>query len=100
MKKPNQFYKKLGGKRSKLGVAMATAFHPVRSLRAAFGYDKAANDAAQAYNLGPCLHAYQLVMATIRSWGKTYRGPKLSFLFSLTTPRQTRVVDARQPRPD
>lgn len=101
MKKPNKLYRKLGGRKSAAGNAFAVARHPVRSLRSAFGWDRAANDAAEAYNIGPCKHAYQLVMATLKSWSKTYSGPKLSWMFKmLSTPQPKRPVSGPKPEFD
>jgi hypothetical protein len=100
MKKPNKIYKKLGGKRSAAGSAFAMSCHPVRSLRSAFGFDAAAKNVAEGYNLGPCKHAYQLVMATLKSWGKSYRGPKLSWMFAMKTYQPKKIVDTHRPEFD
>lgn len=101
MKKPNKIYRKLGGRRSAAGSAFAAARHPVRSLRSVFGWDKAAQDVAEGLNIGPTRHAFQMVMSTIKTWSKSYRGPKLSFMFSLLsqTPRRP-VTDTRRPEFD
>ncbi len=101
MKKPHKLYRKLGGKRSAAGLAFAVARHPVRSLRSMFGWDIAARDAADNFNLAPCRHAYQLVMATLNSWGKSYRGPKISWMFRmLSAPPSRKTVDTHRPEFD
>ena len=101
MKKPNKLYRKLGGRKSAAGSAFAVACHPVRSLRSMFGLDIAGKDAAEGYGLGPCKHAFQLVMATLKSWSKAYRGPKLSWMFKmLSTPQPKRPVSGPKPEFD
>jgi len=83
MKKPNKLYRKLGGRRSTAGAAFAIACHPVLSLRKAFGRDVHALDASENFALAACKHGFQMVMATLKSWGKTYRGSKISRMFSM-----------------
>lgn len=101
MKKPNKLYRRLGAKRSAAGAAFAAVRHPVRSLRASFGWDVHAKDIAEGLNLGPCKHAYQLVMETLGSWKKTYRGPQLSWMFKMwSMPRPKRPAPAPKPEMD
>ena len=83
MKKPNKIYRKLGGKRSTAGAAFAAVRHPALSLRKALGRDLHALDVAENIPLAACKHSFQMVMATLKSWGKTYRGSKISRMFSL-----------------
>lgn len=99
MKKPNKIYRKLGGKRSTAGAAFAISCYPLRSLRQAFGWDKAAGDAAENLNIGPCKHGYQLVMATVKGWGKNYRGPKLSWMFRMMSTTQPKRI-SNDPKPE
>ena len=101
MKKPNKIYKKLGGKRSTAGAAFAATCRPSRSLRSMFGFDKAAQDVADDMSRGPCRQAYDMVVTTLKTWSKTYRGPKLSWVFFLlSTPPTKRIPDTRKPELD
>lgn len=99
MRKPNKLYRKLGGKRSAAGVAFAVARHPVRSLRSVFGWDVSAKDIAEGFNVAPSKHAYQMVMATLQSWSRTYRGPKLSWMFKMLSTSQPKKMTAA-PKPE
>ncbi|MFA7276202.1 MAG: hypothetical protein WC043_05310 [Pseudobdellovibrionaceae bacterium] len=88
MRKPNKTYRFLGGSRSRFGRAFRSAQAPIRSLRLSFGRDTVARDAAESLPMDACRRGFQLVMATLRSWGSHYRGPRLSTLFrSLNRPR-------------
>lgn len=98
MKKPNRIYRKLGGKRSRAGQAFAKARHPIIALRDAFGFDKVARDAAENFvGMTASKRTFQMVMATVSTWGKSYRGPQLSWLFRrLNTPAA--LPKAAQPK--
>lgn len=97
MKKPNNTYKKY---RKSGGVSLSSVFHPVRSLKSVFGYDFASRDAAENLNMGATREAIQRVVATLKTWGKSYRAPKLSWVFGLlSTPRSTKTVDTRRLEP-
>ncbi len=97
MKKPNKIYRSLGGKRNAAGAAFAVARHPFRALRSVFGYDTAARTAAESLNMDPTREGIQRVLAILKTWGKSYRAPKLSWVFSmLSAPRSSRVVDTRK----
>lgn len=102
MKKPNILYKKLGGKRSRAGQAFAIARHPILALRDAFGRDRTARDAAENFSgMVACKRGYQLVMATIAAWGRSYNGPKLSWMFrTLNSRRVNPAIDTRRPELD
>jgi hypothetical protein len=101
MKKPNKLYRKLGGRRSRAGQAFAAARHPVTALRDAFGRDLVARDAAESFSMVACKRGFQLVMATLSSWGLNYRGPKLSWLFRNLNGHVPRVgVDHHKPELD
>ncbi len=101
MKKPNKLYRKLGGRKSPAGAAFAVACHPVRSLRSIFGWDISAKDVAEGFNIAPSKHAYQMVMKTLESWSKSYRGPKLSWMFRmLSTPQPKKNLAAPKPELD
>ena len=102
MKKPNQLYRKLGGKRSAAGAAFSAVRHPVRSLRSAFGWDVAARDVAENFNMDASRHGFQLVMATLKTWGKKYKGPGLSWMFRMlsSTPRVRQLPNANKPEFD
>ncbi|OFW87445.1 MAG: hypothetical protein A3J37_02380 [Alphaproteobacteria bacterium RIFCSPHIGHO2_12_FULL_45_9] len=101
MKKPNKLYRKLGGRRSTAGAAFAIARHPVRSLRSVFGWDVSAKDVAEGFNVAPSKHAYQMVMKTLETWSKSYRGPKLSWMFRmLSTPQSRKTLIAPKPEMD
>jgi hypothetical protein len=95
MKKPHKLYRSLGGKRSTAGAAFAMTFHPVRTLRSAFGWDRAANDIAEGFNMAPTRHAFQLVMSTLKSWGQVYKGPKLSWMFRMLASQPRKQIDTR-----
>lgn len=101
MKKPNKLYRKLGGKRSTAGAAFAVARHPVRSLKSMFWQDTAAKDVAEGMNVEPSKQAYQRVMQTLAGWKKTYRGPKLSWMFKMwSMPPAKRPMIAPKPEMD
>jgi hypothetical protein len=104
MKKPNKSYQrllKLIGRKSVAGAFLTSSRHPVRSLRSMFGLDVSAKDAAEGFNLAPSKHAYQLVMETLGGWKKTYRGPKLSWMFKMwSTPQVKRPLIAPKPEMD
>jgi hypothetical protein len=97
MKKPNNTYRKY---RKSGGVSLASVFHPVRSLKSVFGYDFASRDAAENLNMGPTREGIQRVVATLKAWGKSYRAPKLSWVFGLlSAPRAPKSVDTRRLEP-
>lgn len=97
MKKPNNAYKKY---RKSGGVSLSSVFHPVRSLKSIFGYDMAARDAAEHLNMGATREGIQRVVETLRTWGKSYRSPKLSWVFGLlSSPRSIKAVDTRKLEP-
>ncbi len=101
MKKPNKIYRKLGGKRSRLGSAFAAVFSPKRALRDAFGRDRVARDAAENFAMDESKHGIRMVLATLKSWNAIYRGPRVSAIFSaLNGRRRPVVVDNRSPEMD
>ena len=101
MKKPNKLYRKLGGHKTAAGHAFASARHPVRSLRHSFGWDRAASDAAEGFNVGFTKDAFWKVMRVLRSWEKNYRGPKLSGIFRMLTMNHNKpFVNTPKPKPD
>ena len=82
-----------------MGAAFAAVLQPKKSLRSAFGLDSAARDAAE--NL-PEMEAskvgFQKVFAILRTWNKSYRGPRISGLFTMLN-RRPRLVATDTHRP-
>lgn len=104
MKTPNEKYKQALSKRNGLSRVIsfiAAARHPRRALRLMFGFNKDAQNIADDLNMGPCRQAFDMVVATLKTWKKDYRGPKLSWMFFLlSTPPTKRIPDTRKPELD
>lgn len=93
MKKPNKLYRRLGGKRSFAGAAFAAVRHPKRSLRSAFGRDLIARDAAESFEgMEASKVGFQKVFAILKIWNSSYKGPRISGLFSMLNRRPRPIV--------
>ena len=99
MRKPNRLYRKLGGKRSTAGAAFAVVCHPVRTLKASFGWDRAAQDAAEGIQENN-KSGYWKVQKILQKWGMAYRGPKLSSMFKMWSQQPKRMINAPKPELD
>lgn len=62
------------------GRTLTSVFHPRRTLKSMFGYNIAARDAADNFNMAPCRHSFALVMQTLNGWGKSLHAPSFSRL--------------------
>ena len=100
MKKPNEFYRKRGGKKSYMGAAFYAVHHPVRTLRSMFGFDPLGRDAAEGIEVGKS--GYFKAKQILDRWGQNYRNPlRLTSVFRIwNTPKVKHQIPAPKPEID
>lgn len=100
MKKPHNFYKKQGGKRSAAGAAFYAVHHPMRTLRSMFGFDLLGRDAAEGIEVGKS--GFFKAKQILDKWEQFYRTPmRLTSIFrKWNTPQSKRYIPAPKPEMD
>ena len=84
MKTPHKFYRSLRRRSSRLASAFRDTYRPLAS---AFR-TQAEIDVARGLNMELCKRGVMMVVASLMSAGRNYRGTKLSYVFAALSARR------------